>query len=258
MTNKTFAIITDIHANALSLQAAIDIINQRQDVDQVICLGDCFTLGPQPKEVLELLSGLENCIFIRGNHDRYIVEHFWDHERPSLEGMDPDDPLCQAIVANNKWSYEQIGEAGMDFIHKMHIAHRELVGDVLLEFTHAWYERDDQPPTMPEGLNWRNHVRRINSGIKQFIFIHGHTHIPRHESKEDITILCQGSIGLPFDEDQRGAVAFLTIDGSDFDWSLKRYDYDVSQTIQSLQDRQPPFYRNLTNTLKYATIRNDI
>jgi len=257
MSIKTFAIITDIHANEEALQAAIDIIDNRNNIDQVICLGDCFTLGPHPKEVLESLLAIDNCIFIRGNHDRYLVEKLWNHERPSLEGMDPDDPLCQAIVANNKWSFEQIGQAGIDFIKTMHIAHREQVGHVLVEFTHAWYERDDQPPTIHESLNWRNHVSRINSVIKQFIFIHGHSHIPRNESREDLTILCQGSIGLPFDEDQRGAVAFLTV-GDSFKWEVVRYKYELEATIAMLHKRKPPFYESLTNTLKYATIRNDI
>ena len=257
MSIKTFAIITDIHANEHALHTAIDIINNRNNIDQVICLGDCFTLGPSPKEVLELLLSIDNCIFIRGNHDRYLVEKLWTHERPSLEGMDPDDPLCQAIVANNKWSFEQIGQAGIDFIKTMHIAHREQVGHVLVEFTHAWYERDDQPPTIHESLNWRNHVSRINSLIKQFIFIHGHSHIPRNESKEDLTILCQGSIGLPFDEDQRGAVAFLTV-GDSFKWEVVRFKYDLDAAIAMLHTRKPPFYKSLTNTLKYATIRNDI
>ena len=43
-----------------------------------------------------------------------------------------------------------------------------------------------------------------------------------------------------------------------YEWGVKRFEYPVEQTIQALQDRQPPFYKNLTNTLKYATIRNDL
>ncbi len=257
MNTKTFAIITDIHANAESLKMVLDIISKRGNIDQIICLGDCFTLGPAPVETLELLLSIDKCIFIRGNHDRYLIESLWTHERPSLEGMDPDDPLCQAIVANNKWSAEQIGSAGLDFINTMHVAHREVVGNVLVEFTHAWYERDDQPPAISEALNWRNHVYRINPEIKRFLFIHGHTHIPRIESKEDLTVLCQGSTGLPFDEDQRGAVAFLTV-GDTYSWDVIRYEYNIQVTYDALQNRKPPFYKNLINTLKYASIRNDL
>ena len=85
MANKTFAIITDIHSNSSALSEALDIINNRADVDQLICLGDCFSLGPEPEKTLETLRSIDNCIFIRGNHDRYLIENLWDQELPSLK-----------------------------------------------------------------------------------------------------------------------------------------------------------------------------
>ena len=42
MDTKTFAIITDIHSNLESLNQAMKIIDERKDIDQIICLGDCF------------------------------------------------------------------------------------------------------------------------------------------------------------------------------------------------------------------------
>ena len=98
MVNKTFAIITDIHSNISALSEAMDIIKSRNDIDQIICLGDCFSLGPEPEKTLEKLKTIENCIFVRGNHDRYIIEKLWEEELPTLEGMDPYDPICKAIV----------------------------------------------------------------------------------------------------------------------------------------------------------------
>ncbi|HIA78581.1 MAG TPA: metallophosphoesterase, partial [Candidatus Marinimicrobia bacterium] len=121
MANKTFAVITDIHSNIESLEKALSIIADRSDIDQMICLGDCFSLGPEPEKTLEKLQGLSDCIFIRGNHDRYIVERLWEQERPSLEGMNPDDPICQAIVQNEKWTAEKLGDAGDEFIRTMKI-----------------------------------------------------------------------------------------------------------------------------------------
>ena len=119
MTNKTFAIITDIHSNISALSEALDIIKSRDDIDQIICLGDCFSLGPEPEKTLETLQSIDNCIFIRGNHDRYIIEKLWDEDLPSLEGMDPYDPLCIAIVENEKWTSEKLGSEGINFIRKM-------------------------------------------------------------------------------------------------------------------------------------------
>jgi len=257
MAAKTFAIITDIHANVASLEKALALIDERENIDQKICLGDCFALGPSPKETLDILMSIENCIFIRGNHDRYLIERLWDQERPSLEGMNPDDPICQAIVANEKWTAGQVGKQGVAFTKSMHIAHREIVNSTLVEFTHAWYQRDDMPPTLEEALNWRNHVRHAHPDVSEFLFVHGHVHIPRKEMSENLTILCQGATGLSFDEDTRGSVAFLTLGNETVEWDVVRYEYNQQTTIDLLEERRPPFYKNLQSTLRYATIRND-
>ena len=100
MNTKTFAIITDIHSNLASLEKALAIIDEKENIDQVICLGDCFALGPEPEATLKKLKSIPDCIFIRGNHDRYLIEKLWEDELPSLEGMDPYDPICKAIVQN--------------------------------------------------------------------------------------------------------------------------------------------------------------
>ena len=115
MKTTTFAIITDIHSNIESLKVSLDLINANPNVDKIICLGDCFSLGPEPEKTLELLQTLKNCTFVRGNHDRYLIEKLWEDEIPSMEGMDPNDPICKAIVENEKWNYNRIGRNGISF-----------------------------------------------------------------------------------------------------------------------------------------------
>ena len=258
MESKTFAIITDIHSNLASLEKALTIINEKDNIDQIICLGDCFALGPEPEATLEKLKSIPGCIFIRGNHDRYLIEKLWEDELPSLEGMDPYDPICQAIVQNEKWTADLLGEQGREFCNDMKVAHREIVGKTLIEFTHAWYKRDDKPPTVAEALNWRDRIIESNPDLKNIVFIHGHVHVPRHQIIENLTILCQGATGLPFDRDQRGAVAFLTVNNDEVDWEVDRYEYDRKITTEQLEKRKPPFYTNLKNTIKFASIRNDL
>ena len=170
MTDKTFAIITDIHSNICALNEALTIIKNNPDVDQIICLGDCFSLGPEPEKTLKTLKKINNCIFIRGNHDRYIIEKLWEEEVPTLEGMDPYDPICISIVKNEKWTAEKLGSKGIDFIKIMSTSHREIIGDTLVEFTHAWYQRDDHPPSIDEAISWKNHVKKIYNNISKFIF----------------------------------------------------------------------------------------
>ncbi len=258
MNTKTFAIITDIHSNLASLEKALAIIDEKENIDQVICLGDCFALGPEPEATLKKLKSIPDCIFIRGNHDRYLIEKLWEDELPSLEGMDPYDPICKAIVQNEKWTAELLGDEGREFCSKMKIAHREIVGKTLIEFSHAWYKRDDKPPSVEEALHWRDNIIKSNPEIEKTVFIHGHVHVPRHQIIENLTILCQGATGLPFDRDQRGAVAFLSVANNEVHWEVDRYEYDKDITTEQLEKRKPPFFTNLKNTIKFASIRNDL
>ena len=94
--------------------------------------------------------------------------------------------------------------------------------------------------------------------VKNFVFVHGHVHVPKYQIIENLTVLCQGATGLPFDRDQRGSVAFLKISDEKIDWDVNRYDYKNSITSHQLEKRKPPFYANLLNTIRLASIRNDI
>ncbi len=95
----TFAILSDIHGNIHALNKAVELIEDYRNVDRIICLGDNFSLGSAPVEVLKKLQSLKkNTVFIRGNHDRYLTEAIWEYDRPTIEGMDPDDPVCIDIV----------------------------------------------------------------------------------------------------------------------------------------------------------------
>ena len=60
MESKTFAIITDIHSNLASLKKSLSIIYKKDKIDQIICLGDCFALGPEPEATLETLKEIKS------------------------------------------------------------------------------------------------------------------------------------------------------------------------------------------------------
>ena len=254
----TFAILTDIHGNIHALDQALEIIEQRKTVNRIICLGDNFSLGAAPVEVLKRLRALKNPIFIRGNHDRYLVEKIWEYDRPTIEGMDPDDPLCIDIVANEKWTAQQLGENGAKFIRDMRMSYFVSINGNYLDLTHAWFGRDEYPPTIDETIKWRDHEQLKHTRDNRFVFIHGHTHVPRNEQFGNLRVYCPGSTGLPFDEDRRGAVAFLTTDGDELLWEAERFDYDYQAALDLLDKVKPPFSRNLRATLKYASIRNDL
>ena len=63
---------------------------RRENVDQIICLGDAATLGPLPSEVIARLQEY-NCRCILGNHDEYLLQphliYSYTHEQPIINAV---------------------------------------------------------------------------------------------------------------------------------------------------------------------------
>jgi len=83
------ALISDVHGHHTALRAVLDDI-EREGVSEIVFLGDLATLGPQPRETVQLLRSL-NCPCIMGNHDEFML-------RPELvETYTSAPPVVAAI-----------------------------------------------------------------------------------------------------------------------------------------------------------------
>ena len=70
--NMKLLIISDVHANHLSLEA---IWRQEPDCDEVCCAGDLVDYGPFPHEVIDWMKK-HNVKAVYGNHDRELLSSF--------------------------------------------------------------------------------------------------------------------------------------------------------------------------------------
>jgi len=87
------AFISDIHGNFTALQAVLADINS-QAIDQIICLGDTVTIGPQPVEVLNALREL-NCVYVKGNHDAAVLNPESAFQYDITDHLIPDMYWCK-------------------------------------------------------------------------------------------------------------------------------------------------------------------
>lgn len=73
---KYYAVIPDIHGCLKQLVSALSSIDARDDVEQVIFLGDYVDRGPHSKEVLDILISRpkNKNTFILGNHDDMFLD----------------------------------------------------------------------------------------------------------------------------------------------------------------------------------------
>src|SRR5712691_13465601 len=65
------AVISDIHGECFTLDQVLQDI-RRQDIEQIVCLGDALQGGSQPAETLARLREL-NCPVVMGNADAWLI-----------------------------------------------------------------------------------------------------------------------------------------------------------------------------------------
>jgi len=179
------AFISDIHGNFTALQAVLaDIKNQ--GADEIICLGDTISLGPQPLETLNALK--EFCsAYIMGNHDEAIL----DPERA------PDLEITEHLVPDLYWCREQLSTNEFDFIKSFKGTHEIKFpnGIQLLAFHGSPNSTTDiiQATTSSELLD------EYFAGQASTVFIGGHSHIQMFRRYGKKLILNTGSVGNAFE-----------------------------------------------------------
>lgn len=99
------ALISDIHANMVALEAALADINRR-GVDRIVCLGDTITHGPQPRQVLTRLEALD-CDCVLGNHDHDVLNPDLAHEDGTISSWEAE--LLE-------WCAVQLSEADLNYL----------------------------------------------------------------------------------------------------------------------------------------------
>ena len=75
-------VMTDIHGNASALNAVLNELDKRGDIEHIYCLGDMIGIGPDTNEVLSTLFGRNDVSMITGNHDEAVLTILKGEEHP--------------------------------------------------------------------------------------------------------------------------------------------------------------------------------
>jgi len=178
------AFISDIHGNFTAFQSVLADINS-QNIDQIVCLGDTVTMGPQPVEVLNILREMD-CLFIKGNHDSAV--------------LDPESAaeyeITNYLIPDLYWCREQLTLDDLKFIDSF-IPMQEiklLNGVNILAFHGSPLSSIDiiQATTPDKTLD------KYFSKQTEDIFIGGHSHIQMQRRYGNKLVLNSGSVGNVF------------------------------------------------------------
>lgn len=178
------AFISDIHGNYTALQAVLADI-KLQNIDQIVCLGDTVSLGPQPKEVLNTLREL-NCTIIKGNHDWAILD---PEEAAKFE-------ITEHLVPDLYWCREQLTLTDLNFIDSFKPTHEIVLPNGVIII--CFHGSPLSPTHLIQSTTPAETLDKYLEGQKATIFIGGHSHIQMYRRHGDKLVLNSGSVGNAF------------------------------------------------------------
>lgn len=180
------ALISDIHGNLVAFETVLAALD-REPVDEIVCLGDVATLGPQPRQVMERLLTLDARVVL-GNHDTFLLKPDLSRTYMNL------DWFTDTI----NWCAEQLLPSDFEYLRTF----RPLIeislenGASLLCFHGSPKSNIDNILATTPG----DELDDMLTGHKATIMACGHTHVQMLRQHRGQTIVNVGSVGMPFEQ----------------------------------------------------------
>ncbi|HEU5098740.1 MAG TPA: metallophosphoesterase family protein, partial [Roseiflexaceae bacterium] len=150
-------LFSDIHGNAIALEAVLAEIRREAAPDALFVAGDLVLLGPRPAEALALLRSIDGARFVKGNTDQYLIDYGDDEEEVAFARARLSD---DEIAFVRDLPFEQRLEAAPG--HELLVVHanpRDLEGQI----------RPDSPAEL---------LRPMLLGVTAEVVAFGHYHVP--------------------------------------------------------------------------------
>jgi putative phosphoesterase len=199
-------LFSDIHGNAIALEAVLAEIRRHDAPDALFVAGDLVLLGPRPAEVLALLRSIEGARFVKGNTDQYLIDYADDEQEVAF-------------------ARRQLSEADIAFVRDLPFEQRlEVAPGHELLVVHA-NPRDLEGQIRPDSSD--EMLRPMLLGVAAEVVAFGHYHVPFVRQLDQWTLLDVASVGMPRDGDQRAVYAVL--DWKQGTWQIehRRVAFDI-------------------------------
>jgi putative phosphoesterase len=221
------ALIADIHGNLVALDTVLAAID-REQVDQIVCLGDVALLGPEPIPALERLEEL-GCPVIMGNTDEWILG---EPEPFAGAGRDPilDDRM--------NWTIAQLTDRHRSFLRSFApTLELDLGSGVRMVCFHG------SPRSHSEGIGASTAVEDLKAafdGQTATLMAGGHTHRQLLRRVDGQWLINPGSAGMTFrqtrvdrepEKPPWAEYGIVEVRNGAIDVSLRAVPLDVEQVV---------------------------
>ena len=231
-----YAILSDIHGNLFALE---EVVNDFDDIDYIILLGDLIDYGMQSNEVVE---------FIKDNLSSKIICNIWGNHEKAILKEDFNHFSSQRGVDSAKFTSSQLTEEVKNYLNN------DLIQEGKLEF-----KLDDKKVLAVHGSLNDNYWKAIfpdnlNGDYLDYdIVLSGHSHYPhifhkfydvddpQMRNKKSVLFINPGSVGQPRNHNSNAQYAVL--DSETISIELKSVRYPKHKAMNLYDGRIDDFYR---------------
>ncbi len=254
------AIFSDVHGNAIALDAVLADIATAGGVDAHWVVGDVTDMGADPAGCIARLQALPNLFIVHGNGDRAVVQSDAPALAVRLPGLSPDDiPRELMYLEEAAWTRGAISAAGQfDWLAALPLEVRTVLPDgtrVLL--VHA-------SPGTDDGIGFRagqsdaevhrllkasgtadrpgesaESMGAVGLADADLVFV-GHTHTPLDRTVDGLRLVNPGSVSNPVTEDPRAMWVLLDADEGGYRMERRFADYDRDAYLRQVTSLRHP------------------
>jgi predicted phosphodiesterase len=242
-----YLILSDIHANATALDAALEAAKGKWE--KALCLGDVVGYGPDPNEVVDRIREL-GAVTIRGNHDK---------AGSGLANADDFNPVARAVAL---WTREKLRPENREYLEKLPIGPMT-VNDFSLvhgafrdedEYVFAPAQALDSLLDAPSAVTFFGHTHLQGGftlhdnkvGAVHFKPASDNSFTPMTIEPETTYLLNPGSIGQPRDGDVRSAFAISDLDNKSVEFWRVPYEIEAVQKRMEAAGLPEPLIHRLS------------
>ncbi len=214
------AILADIHGNMPALEAVCRDL-ALAEVDEVLVGGDLVGRGPEGSRVVRRVREL-GWETIGGNHEDYLLTF--------RRGEVPDPWMEEEEWAASRWMAAELGSEEIRFIEALPFS----IARPGLRLVHG------TPESNREGIGpWTGSEELAGhwDAVAEEVLICAHTHRPLERRVGEGLVVNVGSVGMPFNGDQRAQYAILE-GGEGRGWrvEVRAVPYDLEKIYAIYED----------------------
>ena len=213
------AALYDIHGNLPALTAVLADV-EREDVDLIICGGDCAQ-GPMPSQTIDCLQSLRiPARFVMGNADQAMIDAFEAGDSSADSRPDAKKRLS--------WSAGQLSRVQRDFLASFEpTVHVDVSGLAAILFCHGSPRSNTEIIT---AVSPPDRLMPMLDHVAEGVVVCGHTHRQFDLTVDGKRVLNAGSVGAPYEGD---AAAFWLLLGERAE--MRRTSYDVGTALETFR-----------------------